>query len=295
MRVDELVRRLWPGQVARVEQLGGGLTNHNFKVTVGGEDFVVRIKGKDTELLGIDRRSEHGAAVVAAEIGVGPEVVAFVEPEESLVTRFVPGSPIEPDEIRAGETIARVARALRTIHDGPPIPGRFDAFRVVEAYRDTVLANGRPEPANYGHAKTIADRIEAALGPREARPCHNDLLTANFIADGGRIWIVDWEYAGMGDPFFDLGNLSVNNEFDDEADDRLLRSYFGREPGASERAALILMRAMSDVREATWGVVQQSISELEFDFAAYAKEHFERLRATTSEPGFAKALNAAVA
>ena len=289
MPIDGLVERLWPGRDVAVERLGGGLTNHNFKVTVDGEAFVVRVGGKDTELLGIDRRSEHGAALAAAQIGVGPEVVAFVEPESCLVTRFVEGRPIPLETMRAPETIGRAARTLRLIHDGPHVPGRFDSFRVVESYRDTVLARGRAVPAAYGHAKAIADRIEGALGPREERPCHNDLLNANFLDDGERIRIVDWEYAGMGDPFFDLANFSVNNELA-EADDRALLAAYADEAGDDDLARLALMRLMSDFREAMWGAVQQAVSELDFDFVAYASEHFERLEATAASTRFRDAL-----
>ncbi|HST25048.1 MAG TPA: choline/ethanolamine kinase family protein [Gaiellaceae bacterium] len=285
MPLEHVIEHLWPGREVRAEKLGGGLTNHNFKVTVDGERFVVRVAGRDTELLGIDRRSEHGAALVAAEIGVGPEVVAFVESENSLVTRFVEGSPVDEQAIREPETIARVARALRAIHDGPTVPGRFDSFRVVEAYRDTVAAHGRPEPAAFARAKAVADRIEATLGEREERPCHNDLLTANFIADGDRIWIVDWEYAGMGDPFFDLANFSVNNGLDEDGDRALLAAY-----GADDVARLTLMRFMSDFREAMWGAVQQAVSALDFDFVAYADEHFARLDATAASARFRDAL-----
>ncbi len=225
MRVDEVCERLWPGRETRVERLGGGLTNHNFKVTVGTEAFVVRVGGQDTDLLGIDRRAEHGAALVAAEVGVGPEVIAFVEPEGCLVTRFVEGAPVPADELAAPAAIPRVAAALRAVHDGPPVPGRFDSFRVVEEYRETVLARGGRVPGAYPRAQAVARRIEDALGPREERPCHNDLLNANFIADGDRLWIVDWEYAGMGDPFFDLANFSVNNGLDEAGDEALLSAY----------------------------------------------------------------------
>jgi thiamine kinase-like enzyme len=289
MPIDALLERLWPGREVTVERLGGGLTNHNFKVLVDGEAFVVRVGGKDTELLGIDRRSEHGAAFAAAQIGVGPEVVAFVESESCLVTRFVEGRPIPPETMRAPETIGRAARTLRLIHDGPPVPGRFDSFRVVEAYRDTVVARGRAVPAAYDDAKAIAGRIEGALGSREERPCHNDLLNANFLDDGARIRIVDWEYAGMGDPFFDLANFSVNHELS-EADDRaLLAAYSGRSDDA-DHTRLGLMRFMSDFREAMWGVVQQAVSELDFDFVGYADEHFRRLEATAESPRFRGAL-----
>ena len=283
------MERLWPGRKAAVTALSGGITNHNFKVRVDGDAFVVRVGGKDTELLGIDRRSEHGAALAAAQIGVGPEVVAFIESESCLVTRFVEGRPIPPETMRAPETIGRAARTLRLIHAGPHVPGRFDSFRVVEAYRDTVAARGRTVPAAYGHAKAIADRIEHALGPCKERPCHNDLLNANFLDDGERIRIVDWEYAGMGDPFFDLANFSINHELA-EAEDRALLAAYVVEAEDTDDARLVLMRFMSDFREAMWGVVQQAVSELDFDFVAYADEHFGRLEATAESARFRSAL-----
>jgi thiamine kinase-like enzyme len=289
MHVDEVCERVWPGREAHVERLGGGLTNHNFKVSVGAEAFVVRVGGQDTELLGIDRRAEHGAALVAAEVGVGPEVIAFVEPEGCLVTRFVEGVPIPADEIASAAGIARVAGALRAIHDGPPVPGRFDSFRVVEAYRDIVLARGHRAPDGFAGAKTVADRIESALGPREQRPCHNDLLNANFVDGGDRLWIVDWEYAGMGDPFFDLANFAVNNGLDEAGDRELLTAYLGSAED-HDHARLVVMRFMSDFREAMWGAVQQAVSALDVDFVAYADEHFERLGATAESARFRNAL-----
>ena len=120
---------------------------------------------------------------------------------------------------------------------------------------------------------------------RLCRPCHNDLLSANFIDDGTRLWLVDWEYAGMGDPFFDLGNFAVNHELAEEGENELLAAY-----GSDDGDALVLMRFMSDFREAMWGIVQLAISELDFDFGAYAEEHFERLARTAADPRFLKAL-----
>jgi thiamine kinase-like enzyme len=286
MRVDEVVERLWPGRVAEVEPLGGGLTNHNFKVTVDGDAFVLRLAGTDTALLGIDRRHEHASALRAAELGIGPEVVAFLEPDECLVTRFVGGAPLPDETIREPETIARVARALRALHGGPPVPGRFDPFRVVEAYRDTILARGGAEPDEYAEAQAVAERIEAALGQRPERHCHNDLLAANLIGEAeGRLWIVDWEYAGMGDPYFDLANFAVNNGLDEQGEQALLEAY-----GDADHARLTLMRYPSDFREAMWGAVQHAVSSLDVDFAAYAAEHFARMRATAASARFRDAL-----
>jgi thiamine kinase-like enzyme len=291
MQPEAIAARVWPGRSVALEPLGGGITNHNFKVLLDGEAFVLRIGGKDTELLGIDRSVEHGASVVAARLGVGPEVTAFLEPEGYLITRFIEGQPIPLEEMRQPEPVRRAASTIRKVHDGPLIPGRFDSFRVVETYAATAGAHGVQVPADYAWAKEIADEIEETRRGQSPVPCHNDLLNANFLDDGKQIRIVDWEYAGMGDRFFDLANFSINHEFDDDANGALLEAYFGTSRDEDMRA-LHLMRFMSDFREAMWGVVQQGISELDFDFVAYATEHFERLRSTAAGPAFREALAA---
>jgi thiamine kinase-like enzyme len=283
------VERVWPGRDARVEVLGGGITNHNLKVEIAGEAFVLRVAGKDTNLLGIDRTVELEATKAAAALGIGAEVVAFVEPEGWLVTRFVEGATPSLERMREPAMLARVAAALRAFHEGPPIPGTFDSFRVVETYRETALGRGGTIPIAYERAHELAARIERMRAGEAPKPCHNDLLNANFLDDGKRLCIVDWEYAGMGDPFFDLANLSINHELDQASRDVLLDAYFG-EARADDARALELMRFMSDFREAMWGVVQTAVSELDFDFAGYATEHFERLERTAAEPSFRAAL-----
>ncbi len=270
MRVEEAVERIWPGRPVEVEPLGGGITNHNFKVVVDGETLVLRIGGKDTELLGIDRAREHEAALLAAELGIGPEVARYED--GVLVTRFAEG-----DVGRAEPSV--VGGLLRRLHSARALAGRFDSFRVVEAYAATAAARGLTLPDQYDRAHELAHAIEARRSEAPLVTCHNDLLAANFIDDGNRIWIVDWEYAAMGDPFFDLANFAVNNGLDEEGERSLLAAY-----GSADAAALVLMRFMSDFREAMWGVVQQAISELDFDFVAYADEHFERMLRTASEP-----------
>lgn len=289
MEPGAVIERLWPGGEAVFEPLGGGITNHNFKVVVDGEAFVLRIGGKDTELLGIDRQHEHEASLVAARAGVAPEVIRFVEPEGYLVTHFLGAHPIPPEELRQPENLEQAARLLRTFHDGEKISARFDSFRVVDAYRTEAARHGVEPPAAYAEARELAGTIEATRAGVTACPCHNDLLNANFLDDGERLWLVDWEYAGMGDRFFDLANFAVNNELGPAEDGLLLRAYFGAER-EEDRAALTLMRFMSDFREAMWGVVQQAISELEFDFGAYAAQHFERMRKTAADERFRLAL-----
>ena len=276
MRVEEAVERLWPGQQVDVEPLGGGITNHNFKIVVGGETLVLRIGGKDTELLGIDREHEHEAAALAAELGIGPPVARFEH--GVLVTRFAEGEVGRADPVLVGGL-------LRRLHSARAIAGRFDSFRVVETYAATASEHGLALPSEFERAHELARMIEARRSGAPIVTCHNDLLAANFIDDGSRLWIVDWEYAGMGDPFFDLGNFSVNNGLDEDGERVLLAAY-----GSTDSAALILMRFMSDFREAMWGVVQQAISELDFDFESYTAEHFERLTRTASKRRFREAL-----
>jgi len=280
----EAVERLWPGRQARVSELGGGITNRNFKVEVEGSAYVLRMGGARTGLLGIDRAVEYAAGQRAWEVGVGPEVVAFVPEEGWLVARFIDGRPISVDQMRRPEVLARVAAALRAFHEAAPIPGRFDAVAVVDAYRDQAEAHGVEVPDEFDEARQVASRIAHARANPPLVPCHNDLLNANFLDDGS-IRIVDWEYAGMGNRFFDLGNFSVNQGFSVEDDRRLLEAYFGEARGA-DLAALRLMRFMSDFREAMWGVLQSGISDLDFDFMGYAGKHFARLEKTASEPAF---------
>jgi thiamine kinase-like enzyme len=283
------VARVWPDGASSFEALGGGITNHNVKVTRPDGVFVLRIAGRETDVLGIDRHVERAATEAAGAAGVGPEVVAFVEPEGWLVTRFIEGAIPAPESLREPAQLDRVGVAVRAVHDGPAIPGRFDALAVVEAYRDAAVARGATLPAAFATAHATARLIEARRRGVTLRPCHNDLLNANFIDDGDRLRIVDWEYAGMGDPYFDLANFAVNHELDDGQRGELLRAY-GEPVTPETRATLDLMRFMSDFREAMWGVVQGVVSELDFDFDDYAAQHFERLGRTAAEPAFRAAV-----
>jgi len=285
------VARVWPGRPAVIAELGGGITNRNFKVDVDGESYVLRMGGANTSLLGIDREVEYEAAERAFEAGVGPEVFAYLPDEGWLVARFVSGRSIPIEEMRRPEMLARAAATLRRFHEAAPIPGRFDSWGVVDAYRALAVTRGVAVPAVFDAVREIAERIRAARGPQPDVPCHNDLLNANFL-DDGELKIVDWEYAGMGDRFFDLANFSVNHELSTDDDRRFLEAYFGTFRDG-DLASLRLMRFMSDFREAMWGVLQSGISELDFDFNGYAARHFTRLVATATDPRFEGYLTAA--
>jgi thiamine kinase-like enzyme len=283
-----------------VVQLEGGITNRNFRVNFGGMDYVVRLPGKRTEILGIDRTAECIANKAAAGMGMAPGVAAMFEEPSCLVTLFIDGREMSVDELRTPETLAEVARDLRRFHDsGTQLPTEFDSFRLVEEYAETGRANGSEPPEGYDDALEAAHRIEKAVEGQpthEPVPAHNDLLTANFLlGDGNHIQLIDWEYAGMGDRWFDLGNFAVNNELDDEQEEQLLEAYFDEPPDDRRRATLKLFRFMSDFREAMWGVVQTGVSELDFDFREYAQKHFDRLEKARQDPRFEGWIEAASA
>ena len=284
----------WGGLEPAVTPITLGITNRNFRVDIGGESFVVRLSGKDTDLLGIDRAAENEAASAAARAGVAPEVFAYLPELGALITRFVDGAPIPEEDLEREHVLAAVVRSVMAIHGCAPIPSSFPVFRIVEEYREIAFVRGVTAPPAFDEVHAKAEDIEAAFAkhPIAHRLCHDDLLNANFLRDGDRIWIVDYEYAGMGDLFFDLGNLSINNGLSPDAQELLLRLYFGDVTDA-HRARLQLMRIMSDFREAMWGVVQQAISSLEFDYVEYADRHFARCLVTANDDRFGDWLLAA--
>jgi thiamine kinase-like enzyme len=289
--VERLEAQLGPAE-GEPTVLGGGITNHNFRARFGGREVVVRLPGNDTELLGSDRSGEREANSLAAAAGVAPEVLGHLEDPVVLVTAFVEGPTMESAELRGPAALGEVAAALRTIHRCGEIEARFDAFRLVEDYAAATRSRDGAVPEAYGRAHAAAARIEAAavFADDPAVLCHDDLLPANFIDTPAGIRVVDWEYAGMGSRWFDLGNFAVNNELDAAAEEAFLTAYLGAPPGPAELAALHLMRLMSDFREAMWGVVQVAISDLDVDFEAYATKHFDRLLAAIGDPGFESVL-----
>jgi thiamine kinase-like enzyme len=288
--LSELVRRL-EGELGPAGgppvALSGGITNRNYRLSLGGRDCVLRLPGQDTGLLGIDRVSERLAAERAASLGIGPRLLHT--DAECMVTAFVPGTTVDAERLRADPS--QVALALRAFHDSALVlPVRFWIPDLLGVYADTVTERGGTLPGAFLRAQALVERIAAVLPLTEPVPCHNDLLPGNLIQVTDTILLVDWEYAGLGHRYFDLGNLAVNNEFDEDAERRLLEAYF-EEPGLVPSAtptcrlsALRLFRLVSDAREGAWGVVQGLISELDFDFTAYADEHFERLERALADP-----------
>lgn len=290
MNLENILTRVphWQGKAVTTSVLSGGITNQNFKVEVEGQSFVLRVGGNNTELLGIDRVQENIATSAAASVGIGPEVLDFIQPEGWLVTRFITGKPVPPPEMSQPQNLRRVAQVLQRIHALPPITATFSPFRIVETYEATARRLGvNTFPENYTWLRARLAEIETAFlqEPFTPRLCHNDLLNENFLDDGA-LRLIDWEYAGMGDVFFDLANFAVNHSLSDEQDQLLLDAYFA--PALPRQIARHkLMKIASDFREAMWGIVQQGISKLDFDFRGYADKHFARMTENFNDARFA--------
>lgn len=274
--------------------LAGGITNQNYRVDVGRgdemESFVMRLGGAKTELLGIDRANEYAATKRAAEIGIAPEVVGFLEPEGVLIARFIRGRAVPPQELSEPQGLAEVGRALCQIHALAPLKATFSPFQIVRVYDRLAREHGVTAfPENYAWLRERMQEIETALARQADAPvfCHNDLLNGNFLRDEqNHLRILDWEYAGMGDRFFDLGNFAAHHDLSDDRIQELLAAYF-ENPLPGHLARLRLMQAMSDFREAMWGVLQQGISTLDFDFRSYADQFFEKLTARLNDGRYA--------
>lgn len=289
LAVEEVIARVprWKGQSdITVTPLEGGITNRNYRVDVKGKSYVVRVSGDNTELLGINREYEYRTQVIAGELRIAPEVVDFIEPEGYLVSKFIEGRPIPPEELRQPQNIQRMAEVLNEIHSMPSIPGVFSPFMVVRNYTKIAQKHHVSFPDKFDWLISQMNDAEAAMmnTSRIQRPCHNDLLNGNFLL-ADKLYVLDWEYAGMGDVFFDLANFSNNHELSEDEDELLLDCYFGNVSWQSI-AHLNIMKIMSDFREAMWGLVQVRISDLDFDFLGYANQHFYRLLQRALNPNW---------
>jgi thiamine kinase-like enzyme len=296
IELDDVITRVpgWGRRARVIGPLEGGITNRNSLVECDGKRYVVRIPGADTHLLEIDRSAEREANDRAAGLSIAPDVVAFLEPEGILVTRFVTGEPIPEADMTDPDVLTRIAKMLLTFHSSSPLSRDFDGFRVAARHLTAARARGVHVPDRYRVVDDLVGEVAAAFAasPEPARPCHNDLLNANFLRDGDRLWLLDWEYAGMNDRYFDLANLAVNNGFDADDEVALIEAYFGT---VTDRrlARLRLMKIVSDARESTWGLVQQGISTIDFDYPEYAQRHLDRLLATAAAPDHRELLAAA--
>ena len=271
----------WSGAVDP-QPLAGGLTNLNFVVEDRGQRFVVRV-ADDIPIHGIMRFNELAASRAAHAAGVSPEVV-HAEPG-AMVLRFIDGETFGEAEVRRADADGRILPLLRRVHDDIPkyFRGPVLAFWVFQAMRSygIVLREDESRMADeLPRFSAIIDELEAAVGPVRLVFAHNDLLAANFMDDGERLWLIDWDYAGLNSPLFDLANLASNNGFSEAEEDRLLEAYFETAVNDEMRGKLHAMKCASLLREAMWSMVSEIHLHIDIDYIAYTAENLERFERT---------------
>jgi thiamine kinase-like enzyme len=267
------------------EPLGGGITNLNFTVDHGGARFVVRV-GDDIPVHQVMRFNERAASEAAFRAGISPEVV-YAEPG-ILVLRFIKGKTFTAEDVRKPENLARILPLLRRVHTEMPGQVRgpalvFWVFHVIRDYGHTLRDGLSRHLTRLPELLAIAEELERDVGPVELVYGHNDLLAANFIDDGNRIWLIDWDYAGFNSPLFDLANLASNNGFSPEQEDWMLRNYFGRAPSFDLRRSYSAMKCASLLRETLWSMVSEIHSNLVFDYPAYTADYLGRFEQAIAE------------
>ena len=276
--------KLWQGAVDP-QPLSGGITNVNFLVEDAGRRYVVRV-GDDIPIHQVKRFNELTASRAAAAAGISPAVV-HSEPGV-LVLDYIEGKTLAAEDIRRPEILEQALPLVARCHRELPKHLRgavlaFWVFHVIRDYGWTLKEGNSPHATLLPALTELAGRLEQAVGPVEIVFGHNDLLPANFIDDGSRLWLIDWDYAGFNSPLFDLGGLASNNELSSEQEDWMLETYFERPVDDALRRRYQAMKCASLLRETLWSMVSEIHSDIDFDYAAYTADNLARFQAATKE------------
>jgi thiamine kinase-like enzyme len=281
-------------ETATIERLGG-LTNLVYRVGFEGADYILRIAGEGTEDY-IDRTVEGHNAVVAAEAGVSATVLFFDDSDGLMLADFIPGETMSPTLFTATPGApARAAKAFQAMHNcGKDFDFRFELFSMIDDYLKILNDLGANLPNGYHDVVAEAEAVRRALDahPATLAPCHCDPLCENFIDDGQKMWIVDWEYSGMNDPLWDLGDLSVEAGFSDAQDLEMMTAYYGGHPSDAQFGRMVIYKAMCDLLWTLWGLIQHANDNPVDDFWAYATGRFARCKSLMSTPEFSQHLAA---
>jgi thiamine kinase-like enzyme len=268
---------VWSAPIV-LQHLDGGITNRNYLVHDGNERFVARV-GEELFILGIDRRNELQCHRAAELLGVAPPLIHGGN--GVLVSRYIPSRTLDPSSAQEPGFAPRLAEVLRQLHTGwDELIGDllfFSPFQAGRTYVATSRRIGAVLPSDIHQMLEATRKLSHTISPYIPALCHNDMLPANVLDDGKRVWIVDWEYAGMGHPLFDLAGFSANCSYSDEQDVAFLESYRG-EIRPQDLYELRVLKVASLLRDALWGVVQTVASDLDVDYHEYARVYFEKYR-----------------
>ena len=279
---EDIIARIddWKGKDVRYEELGGGITNHNYIVWVdggpekGGKKYVMRVPGIGTDMF-IDRDVERYCMIQAAKAGVGPAVAYQIDPEGALVIDFVEGEVMHPDTIAGHpDRLKQVVETVKTVHDKAVFKNEIPVFDMIRNYAKIARDVKAPMPDDLKEMLKVVDDIEKAMmrAPVPYVACHNDLLSENFIIDGdGKMWVIDWEYGGMTDPYFDLGDFVMEHPFTREEERLIISTYCGE---MDERlfGRMMLYKIVTGVWWAVWAMIQHTVSQIDFDYMEWGLE-----------------------
>ena len=273
------------GRPVEVAELAGGLTNRNFKATTPDGAYVVRLSARESGALAIDREHEYRNSVIAAASGVGAPVFAYLPEEAALVIGYIEGRTLSDQDFGHPGVIERVASSCRRLHQGARFVNDFDMFRIQQGYLDQVMEKGYRLPEGYLDFEPEVARIRSALATRmePTVACNNDLLAGNFIDDGDRIWLIDYEYSGNNDACFELGNIWSECHLSGDQLDHLVTCYYGM-PLVNKMARARLQGLMSQYGWTLWASIQEATSDIEFDFWPWGLEKYERAVETFRHP-----------
>jgi thiamine kinase-like enzyme len=283
------------GTSRELTPLRGGHTNRNYRlVTSEGRRYVARFSASDPSGLGIDRDAEAANTAAAAALGVGPEVAAYAPQHGLLVTSWIDGRTLSPADLADETILRRVAALARSLHSGPRFAGDFDVFAIQRRYLELVRASGYHLPPDYLELQPLIDRLEGVLaaGAAATLPCHCDLVAANIVDAGDRLWFIDYEYAGNTDPAFELGNLWSEAGLGGERLAYLVEAYFGR-PDPAQAARARLYGLVSLYSWTLWASIQEAVGGVDFDFRSWGRERYERARGELTSSGLEAAVDAA--
>jgi thiamine kinase-like enzyme len=293
---DRLRRVSCLSRASAVQPLDGGITNRNYRVRCADGDQVVRLSDPESSDLAIDRENEYRNSLAAAVSGAAPAVTDYLPGEGVLVVAWVEGRTFNEDDVGATENLPRIAEACRTLHGGPPFVNTFDMFDIQARYHALVRERGFRLPPRYDEFAPQVERMRAAMAhlPEAKVPCNNDLLAANIIDDGSRLWLIDYEYSGNNEASFEVGNIWSESTLPEDALDLLVSSYWQRDdPAKVARARLWAL--MSKYGWTLWASIQASVSPIDFDYWTWGMEKYERAVTEFDSPRFTRWLDAVAA
>ncbi len=272
-----------------VTELSGGLTNRNLKISTASGDYVARISSNKSSLLAIDRQSEYENSKIAAGIGVGAPVFDYLPEFGLLVIGYLPGKTYS--NLDVANNLSRIASTCNLLHKAAPFTRDFDMFVIQENYQKLVTESGFRFPNSYHQYAPHLYRMKSALAVLDERrvPCNNDLLPANFIDDGKKIWLIDYEYSGNNDACFELGNIWSEAKLPISALEELVAAYYGSSrPEKLARAWLFAL--LAKYGWTLWASIQSSVSDIDFDFWQWGMEKFEDVEESFASDKFERAL-----